>query len=175
MAKQPRSESDMQPAPAEADTCIEDSCLPDGFVLHNTVVKKDKRGRDELCFEGMLEAGMGNPFCDCGSKTHVNNKAVIKLRHIRVSGMPSVIILKRRQYLCPKCGATRMQEIPFKKTGHLITLALHQQVCHLLANSFDTYAHIADICGIHQLTVKNIEVERLQELSAADSGSGKTS
>lgn len=175
MAKHERPETDSQPASAEADTYIKGSCLPESFVLHNTFVRKDKKGRDELCFEGTLEAGTGNPICSCGSKTHVNNHAVIKLRHIPVDGMLSVIILKRRQYLCPKCGATSMQDIPFRKPGHRITLALHQHVCHLLAASFATYVHIADICGINQVTVKNIEEERLQELSAACSATGKTS
>ena len=96
MAKHERPETESQLVSAEADTYIKDSCLPEGFVLHNTLVRKDKRGRDELCFEGTLKSGTGNPFCPCGSKTHVNNRAVIKLRHIPVDGMPSVIILVRQ-------------------------------------------------------------------------------
>ena len=68
------------------------------------------------------------------------------------------------QLRCPKCGATKSQFISFKAEGHLITDALHQYTCDLLARGTYTNKQVAEITGLGENTVKEIDKKRLQSI-----------
>ena len=68
------------------------------------------------------------------------------------------------QYVCPKCGKTKMQHISFKAPGHRITEELLQYTCDLLSSGNYTNKEVAELTGLGKNTVKAIDKNRLQDL-----------
>jgi transposase len=74
----------------------------------------------------------------------------------------------RTQLLCPGCGATKMQTIPFKADGHFITSELFQYTRDLLTHGTYTLKQVAEITGLGKNTIKDIDLQRLQEMYTID-------
>lgn len=135
---------------------------------HSTTTETTKSGRTAFCFHGELDAREDDIICQCGCKMHVNNHPGISLCHLPFGSYLSKVKFKRNQYLCPKCGKTKMQFISFKAPGHHITEELYQYTRDLLATGNYTNKEVAEITGLGKNTVKDIDKQRLQELYTID-------
>ena len=143
------------------------SCLY-GFMNHTTTTEMTASGRTAFCFHGELDASEDDIICHCGCKMHVNNHPGITLRHLPFGGYLSQVQFNRNQYVCPKCGKTRMQFISFKAPAHRITEELYQYTRDLLATGNYTNKEVAELTGLGKNTVKDIDKQRLQELYTID-------
>ena len=97
---------------------------------------------------------------DCGVHTHSHGSIPKRIKHTP-NGMDSVVIqVKRLRRLCPKCGRTFMQEVPFQAPGHRITKAALRDLlirltrCHILKE-------VALMTGIDRKIIKNVHKEYL--------------
>ena len=77
------------------------------------------------------------------------------------------ICFEHYQLRCPRCHATKSQDIKFKAPGHRITYALYNQTRDLLAWGL-TNKTVAELTGLGKNTVKEIDKVRLQELYTID-------
>ena len=141
-----------------------------GFHNTSTSIKYTKLGRIVFCFEGTLNSDEENIICSCGNKMHINNHPAITLRHLPIGGYLSCIHFRRKQYICPKCGHTKMQYISFKASNHMITEELYQYTCDLLASGTYTNKEVAEITGLGKNTVKDIDKKRLLQLYTTETG-----
>ena len=114
---------------------------------------------NDECNKEFEEAFAKCPFC--GTHTHSHGVVPIRLKHTPF-GMDSVVIqVNRLRRLCPKCGRTFMQEVPFQAPGHRITkaalrdLLLRLTRCHILKE-------VAIMTGIDRKTIKEVHKEYLK-------------
>ena len=101
---------------------------------------------------------------------HINTSPDIYLRHINIGRDLSALRFPHNQLRCPKCGATKSQYISFKADGHLITDALFNYTCDLLASGTYTNKEVAEITGLNKNVVKEIDKKRLQDIYTTDNG-----
>ena len=154
---------------AESDCCYLriPSILP-GFIYDDeTTEHTSESGREVYWFEGKLRMPEEELVCKCGCRMHRNQKSNVHLRHIPIGGAFTDICVEHYQLRCPKCHATKNQNIRFKAPGHRITNALYNRTRDLLAWGF-TNKSVAMLTGLGQNTVKEIDKERLQELYTID-------
>ena len=146
------------------------SCLY-GFTNEVTRDVTAKSGKTVLCFEGTIKPEADDYTCSkCGAGMHINNHPEISLLHLPFGKYLSVVHIKRNQYLCPKCKATKTQHISFKAPGHRITNELFQYTSDLLACGHYTNKAVAELTGLGKNTVKDIDKERLKELYTTSDG-----
>lgn len=172
MVKQSRSEADRQPIPPMTGPYIKLPCPFDGFAVLKTIVKKDKTGRESLYWEGMLDCSADNLVCSCGSNMRLNKHQKVTLRHEPYGLTPTYVIIHRNQYICPDCGATRIQKIPFKARGSMITQNLYDFVCSCLSERSLDCEQTAFITVLPLDIVEAVNTARLKKLHAA-TGRGK--
>lgn len=142
-----------------------------GFMNDSTTTETTVSGRTAFCFHGELDASEDDIICSCGCKMHVNNHPAVSLCHLPFGRYLTKVNFKRNQYLCPKCGKTRMQFVSFKAPGHRITAELYQYTCDLLASGNYSNKVVAEITGLGKNTVKDIDKQRLLDAYTTD---GKT-
>ena len=145
------------------------SCLY-GFHNTETTVETAKSKRIIYCHRGILDLPEEERVCTCGQRMHINSHPDIYIRHLSIGGNLSGLLFPHNQLRCPKCGATKSQFISFKAEGHLITDALHQYTCDLLARGTYTNKQVAEITGLGENTVKEIDKKRLQSIYTTDNG-----
>ena len=145
------------------------SCLY-GFHNTETTVEAAKSKRIIYCHRGILDLPEEERICTCGQRMHINSHPDIYIRHLSIGGNLSGLLFPHNQLRCPKCGATKSQFISFKAEGHLITDALHQYTCDLLARGTYTNKQVAEITGLGENTVKEIDKKRLQSIYTTDNG-----
>ena len=104
----------------------------------------------------------------CGAAMHVHSNREIVLSRLRFGNALTQISVVRKRFLCPSCGASHMQHIPYCSEHHRITKELEAYACDLL--SFGTYTNkqVAELCGLHQHTIKAIDQRRLESLYVKD-------
>ena len=146
------------------------SCLY-GFTNTETTVKTAKSGRVVYCHKGTLDLPKEERICTCGRRMHINTHPDISIRHLCIGGNLSCLIFPHNQLRCPECGATKSQFISFKAAGHLITEQLHQYACDLLSIGTYTNKQVAEITGLGENTVKEIDKKRLRDIYTTDGGS----
>ena len=146
------------------------SCLY-GFHNTETTVETARSGRTVYCHKGNLDLPEEERICSCGQRMHINSHPDIYIRHLCIGGNLSCLLFPHNQLRCPGCGATKSQYISFKAAGHMITDALHQYTCDLLASGTYTNKQVAEITGLGKNTVKAIDKKRLQDLYTTDNGS----
>lgn len=128
-------------------------------------------GRTVIRFHGSLQVDNEEPtYSCCGSKMHVNNHLSITLRHLPFGSYLSDVTFTRIQYVCPRCGSTRMQYVSIKAPGHRITTELYQYVCELLACGTYTNEEVAELTGLGKNVIKAIDKTRLQEFYTTRDG-----
>ena len=142
-----------------------------GFHNTETTVEKAHSGRTVYCFTGTLDIPEEERRCSCGCRMHINTHPDIYLRHLNIGGELSSLKFPHNQFRCPGCGATKSQFISFKADGHMITEALHQYTCDLLASGTYTNKQVAEITGLGKNIVKEIDKKRLQGIYTTDNGS----
>jgi transposase len=145
------------------------SCLY-GFTNTETTVKTAKSGRVVYCHKGTLDLPEEERICTCGRRMHINTHPDISIRHLCIGGNLSCLIFPHNQLRCPECGATKSQFISFKAAGHLITEQLHQYACDLLSIGTYTNKQVAEITGLGENTVKEIDKKRLRDIYTTDGG-----
>lgn len=145
----------------------------EGFNNTTTETHHTISGRVVWCFNGTLDLSDKDRRCpECGAQMHINSHNRGKqIRHLNFGPNLSSVHFDHVQLICPDCGATHMQEIPFKAEHHQITKQLYQYVRDLLAVGSYTLKQVADITGLGKNTVKDIDLERLKEAYTID---GKT-
>ena len=143
------------------------SCLS-GFHNESTDVQTAVSKRQVCCFRGKLDLPAEERVCQCGRKMHINSHPDMALRHLPVGSMLTEVIFPHIQLRCPKCNATKTQYISFKAAGHRITVELYNFVRDLLATGNYTNKEVADLAGLHQAVVKDIDKVRLQEKYTID-------
>ena len=144
------------------------SYLP-GFIYDDkTTVHTSESEREVFWFEGKLEMPDDELVCpECRCRMHRNQKHFIHIRHIPIGRAFSDLCFEHYQLRCPRCHATKSQDIKFKAPGHRITYALYNQTRDLLAWGL-TNKTVAELTGLGKNTVKEIDKVRLQELYTID-------
>ena len=108
-----------------------DSHLKDG-VLNLYVTLEDKR---PCC-----------PYCE--GKTKSKGYTLRSYNHLPMGGIPSLIVWKRRRYVCKDCGMTFSEDNPFGPETFHQTYALLNNVAVELSNIHYSYRDIAEHHGI---------------------------
>ena len=166
-----RTETDGQLAITQStEYLLIPSCL---YGFHNTETTTGiaKSGRTVFCHKGTLDLPEEERLCTCGRRMHINTHPDIYIRHLSIGDNLSCLLFPHNQLRCPGCGATKSQQISFKADGHLITEALHQYICDLLEAGTYTNKQIAELTGVGENTVKDIDKKRLQSIYTTDGGS----
>ena len=140
------------------------------FFSQGTRTEVDKSGKTMYIFHGDLQQANANCCPKCSCRMHVNNSYTTTLRHLPFGSALSFVRFTRKQYLCPECGKTRMEPIPFRAEYHRITKELESYAEELLAYGY-TNKEVSSLTGLAQATVKSIDMERLRrEYTESDEG-----
>ena len=134
-----------------------------GFEAGAPRVMRARSGREVFLYEGSVPVGEGERACSCGRRMHVNGYSELTLRHLPFGESLTSVRLPHAQLRCQGCSATKMQRIPFRAEGHMVTEPLRQYVRDLLASGSLTNKEVAEITGLGQNAVKEIDKERLLE------------
>jgi len=84
------------------------------FYSQGTRIETDESGKLMYLFHGWLDQINVDICPECRCKMHVNNTYSTTLRHLPFGAALSFIRFTRRQYLCPQCGKTHMEPVPFR-------------------------------------------------------------
>ena len=139
-----------------------------GFHNTDTTSQLLPSGRKSFCMNGMLDVPEERSCPSCGSRMHINQRFQKTLKHLPVGNGISCIKFEHVQYLCPDCGHTHMQEIPFQSEHHRITKELEEYIRFLLGRHTFTNKEISELSGVGQNIVKAIDKRRLEELYVED-------
>lgn len=146
--------------------------IPSGLLgFHNaqTTTHTAISGRTVYRFEGDLTVTESERICpECNHQMHLNGGPDITLKHLPFGSALSVVQLKHNQFRCPHCGATPLQNIPFKVENHLMTRELYQYARDLLGFGTYTLKDVAALTGLNKNVVKKIDKKRLQEKYTLD-------
>ncbi|MFA5603182.1 MAG: ISL3 family transposase [Bacilli bacterium] len=97
----------------------------------------------------------------------LHNTYEANLRHLCFGHTLSSIKFTKIRYFCPSCRYTQMEEVPFQAHGHRITSELLNYTKDLLAYGL-TNKLVAHLTGLGKNTVKNIDMQRLQDKYTID-------
>ena len=97
----------------------------------------------------------------CGSRGHIHDTRELALLHLPFGAELNTISFPRSRFICPVCGSTWMQEVPFKAEGHFITQHLEAFANDLLGNGL-TLKKVSELTGLGRNTVKDIDKKRLE-------------
>ena len=140
----------------------------EGFINTNTTIANTVTDRSIYLIDGMLQEREEDRICPrCGRRMHIHDTYGISLGHIPIGTTFSAVRFEKHRYICPECGATGMQEVPFQAGSRRITVALHSMAKDLLGLGFTNKA-VAGITGLGKNTVKEIDKERLLEKYTID-------
>lgn len=124
-------------------------------------------------FDGYVALSTNDLICpNCDSVMHKHNSYNTKIKHLPFGGTYTQVWVEKIQLICPRCGLTKMQELPFKDEKHLITKELRTYTEDLLATNKFTNKDIAKLTGLNRNIVKEIDKERLIKKYTVD-GLGK--
>ena len=141
----------------------------EGFRNTDTDLHVSYSKREVYRMQGTLSVPETERVCPvCGAYLHINNHHATQLRHLPFGHALTVLSFTCAQLLCPACGHSHMQSIPFKAEHHRLTKELENYVCDLLAANRYTNKDIGQLAGIGPNTVKDIDVKRLRELYTED-------
>lgn len=141
------------------------------FVNNGTTEETTSAGGNAYCFHGDLYYSRDDYFCECcRCRMEIHNTYHVQLRHVCIGDHVTFVLLDKHQFICPKCGQTEMQQIPFQAEHHRITVELLAYTENLLSRGY-TNKEVSELTGLHQGVVKNIDKARLQRLYTED---GKT-
>ncbi len=141
------------------------------FVNSGTEMEMTDSGREAYCFHGDLYYDQNDYICrDCGCRMEIHNRYHVQLRHVCIGDKLTFVLLDKHRFMCPKCGKTVMQTVPFQAEHHRITVELLRYTEVLLSGGY-TNKEVSSLTGLHQAVVKSIDKQRLQRLYTVD---GKT-
>jgi len=99
---------------------------------------------------------------------HINNTFSCNLWHLNFGKNYSFLEFEKKQFLCPACRFTKVQQVPFQAQGHRITAELLQYTRDLLAIGTYNLKQVAEITGLGKNIVKAIDKKRLEEKYTID-------
>lgn len=135
-----------------------------GFHNTQTTYKVTRTGRGAYVYHGYLDTPEEERICPCcGATMHINGTSEVSLRHLPVGNELGIVRFPRSQFRCPKCGATKVQFIPFRARRHRITEQLYQFARGLLALGVFNNKQVSSMTGLGENVVKEIDLERLKE------------
>ena len=159
-----RPEADRQLTFSKSTEFLMIPCCLYGFHNAETTVHEAASGRTVFCYHGTLDIPPEELVCPkCGTKMHVNQHPEVSLSHLSIGGNLTSVVFPHNQFRCPECGETHSQFISFKADGHRITEELYQYTRDLLAVGTYNNRQVAEITGLGENTVKDIDLERLKE------------
>ena len=151
--------------------------IPSGltdYINTGTSVEKTRNGVEAYCFHGELYPDSKICLCEnCGCRMHIHNKYHVRLRHLCIGNRISFVMVDKNRYLCPECGRTRMQEIPFKAEHHQITKELFTYTEELLRRGYNN-RQVAELTGLGEHTVKSIDKERLERIYTVETDGARS-
>ena len=160
--------SETQETPVQSQEYLLIPSTLSGFHNTSTELQETSSIHDVLNVHGVLDLDDSERVCpDCGAALHINGYSDQSLRHLPVGQTLLHISFPRAQFLCPLCGHTHMQRIPFKAEHHRITTALENYTCSLLEKGY-TNKQVSQITGLGQNTVKTIDKRRLLSIYTRD-------
>ena len=146
-------------------------CIPNNlysYVNNWTTTEVLTSGREAYCFHGDLYYDRSDYLCEnCKCRLEINNRYHVQLRHICINDKISYVLLNKHQFICPECGKTRMQIVPFQAEGHRITRDLLAYTELRLSQGY-TNKEVSQLTGLNQHTVKDIDKARLHRLYTDD-------
>jgi len=141
--------------------------IPSGltdFINTGTSIEQTRSGADAYCFHGDLYPDTKIKLCEnCGYGMYIHNKYHVRLRHLCIGNKNSFVMVDKYRYICPECGNTKMQEIPFKANHHQITKELLTYTEELLQKGYNN-RQVSELTGLGEHTVKSIDKERLERI-----------
>lgn len=139
-----------------------------GFENTYTTTEQTISERTAFCFHGNLREDGYEYSCPlCGNKMHIHGSYHTTLRHLPFGDSYSCISFEKHRFYCPNCEHTYMQPVDFKAKNHNITICLERYAKDLLAYGF-TNKEVSDLTGLGKNTVKDIDLQRLQEKYTID-------
>lgn len=163
----------VQNASADFENCLVIPSMLTDFVNTGTSAEATKGGKEAYCFHGDLYFDNDDYRCpDCNCRMHIHNKYPVRLRHLCFGSRVSFVMLDKHRFICPECGKTVMQTIPFKADHHNITQELLTYTEDLLRFGF-TNKQISELTGLGQHTVKDIDKAQLERLYTVQTEDGK--
>lgn len=146
-------------------------CIPNNlysYVNNWTTTEVLTSGREAYCFHGDLYYDRSDYLCEnCKCRMEINNRYHVQLRHICINDKITYVLLDKHQFICPECGKTRMQIVPFQAEGHRITRDLLAYTELRLSQGY-TNKEVSQLTGLNQHTVKDIDKARLHRLYTDD-------
>ena len=140
-----------------------------GFTNTDSTLHDSSSGRSVFRLRGVLEVNDSDRLCpECGGMMHIHNTFSCNLWHLSFGQNYSLLEFEKRQFLCPACKTTRIQQVPFQAQGHRITAELLQYTRDLLAVGSYTLKQVAEITGLGKNTVKAIDLKRLKDKYTID-------
>ena len=134
-----------------------------GFINNGTSTEITDSGKEAYCFHGDLFLSDEEYLCPvCGTKMEKHQKFHTRLRHITFGQKISYVFYDRHQLLCNVCGKTQMERVPFQAVGHRMTEELKAMVEDYLMLGMNN-AMVTKITGVHQATVKDIDMAMLEK------------
>lgn len=125
----------------------------------------DVDGKTKKYFlDGIIASNEHSNTCPhCQHKANINCYTIVSLTHVSLGGIPVVLRLTRKQYICPYCHYSFQDEIAFKADKHFITKQLQQYIESLLATHAFTITAIHRLTSVHPATIKDIDKRRLKQ------------
>lgn len=140
-----------------------------GFTNTQSTQHTAISGKRVVQFHGILKVADIDRTCpNCGDLMHIHNTFPCSLWHLNFGQDYSSLEFDKKQFLCPSCRTTRIQQVPFQANGHRITQALLQYTRDLLAIGTYTLKQVAEITGLGKNTVKAIDLKRLEDMYTID-------
>lgn len=161
------------PTPAEGILYLPSSLA--GFTQHSYSVHQDISMTHTVfkCSGSLSDLTDEERICpECGSKMHIKSSRQQTIRHLPFGSSYSQVSYKTSRLYCEKCGHSHMRSVPFKAGNHRITLPLKQMVEDMLATGWFTNKQIAELTGLGQQTVAQIDRARLRSLSVEQTDEG---
>ncbi|UUM10925.1 ISL3 family transposase [Clostridiaceae bacterium HFYG-1003] len=140
-----------------------------GFTNTHSSQHTAVSGKSVIQFHGVLKLDDTDRACpNCGGFMHINNTSSCSLWHLNFGHTYTSLEFDKNQLLCPTCGITRVQQVPFQAQGHRISQPLLQYTRDLLAIGTYNLKQVAEITGLGKNTVKAIDLKRLEEMYTLD-------
>lgn len=156
--------SQVQNSSADFENCLVIPSLLTDYVNCGTSVETTRSGKQAFCFHGDLLLDEAAYFCpECHCQMHIHDRYPTRLRHLCFGDKVSFVMLDKYRFICPECGKTVMQTIPFKAEHHRITRELERYTEDLLQAGY-TNKQVSQLTGLGQHTVKSIDKARLERL-----------
>lgn len=139
-------------------------CNLDGFKQESCHVEIDQgKGLSIATFTGKLT--QENVNCpQCGHKLQIKSTRIVRLRHIPIENVPSVLEFPHHKRMCKDCGTYRYDNITFRHGSKRYTEPLYHMLFEY-AQAGCSLKELSSISGLGIHTVRNILKEMDVELS----------